>query len=370
MSENSDLTNGNDPGTLASQALDAWKKREPQKADALLSQAIQGVSANSPKENVARVARVLRVMQQPQKALSLLDSIQIETCPHCQLERARAHVALKQWEPALESMERAKQASTPALVTTICGEHIRLLARCNLGREARLVAHEALSVNPASQAIRCALAFLTRIEQSTALPTDKDRYWEGRKEYVYLHVAQSMFQILGASARTALDVGSAGTPTVLMFPADRRYSVDWGNPCEHEGVIAHNCNYLEWERPEPIDIASCMQVLEHVPDPRPFAKKLLRDAEVVIASVPHLERPRANPGHIHSMITPTQFAGWFDREPNYLYIAQELSGDERMVAIWDTTTESKFGDLSKTGAVAESFKFRWSLRGSGVCAEE
>lgn len=346
--------------------MDSWKNRDPDAAESILDEAVALINSMTKSSAVAAVGLAYRVIQKPDSSIKLLQQDQYLNCPSCQIELARALVATKRWDEASAALERALLKAPRGMISTISNEQIRLFARLAKGEEARAVARSALKVQPESQAIRTALAFLKRLEDERALKSNKERYWEARKEYVYLNIAQKLMRLLGVSATTALDVGSAGTPTVMMFPVERRYSVDWGNPFVHDEVISHSGDYLEWTPPEPVHIASCMQTLEHIPEPAPFAQKLLQDAEVVIASVPHLERPRANPGHLHSMITPDVFASWFDREPNFIYIAKELSGDERMVGVWDRTTTAKFADLSATGPVVESFRFRWSLDGSGV----
>lgn len=346
---------------LAIKAMQAWNNRNPSDAETLIDDAVQQSRTGASSEDVARVARVLRVMKKFDLAIELLRDSGSTACAQCQLELARNLIASNKWGDAQRALADAHSIAPPNLNSTICSERIRLLARQKHYSKARQVAAEGLQKQPESQAIRSALAFMLRKEQEGDLASASDRYWQARKDYVYLNVATKLMKLLGPSAQTALDVGSAGTPTVMNFAAPRKYSVDWGNPYVHQEVISANCNYLEWSAPESMHIASCMQVLEHIPDPKPFARKLLEDSEVVIASVPHLERPGGNPGHLHNMITREKFADWFAREPNFLYIAKELSGDERMVGVWDRTSDEPFADLSETGPTVERFRLRWNL---------
>ena len=353
---------------LARSAITAWMDKRVDDADRDLDRALEGLAADADGDDVSVVARACRVAFRTDVALEITTrAVTAGTATvESLLELARAHVALRRFDDAEETLTGALAACEPHQAVRVADELIRIKARNEDFDGARAVAFDYLKQFPNSKTLRWALAFVQQKERSAKSGDDFDQYWLKRCEYTYMHIARKMMGLLGASALTALDVGSNRTPVVMSFPARRRYSVDMGAPYHKQGVIGVSSDYLKWVAPEPINIASCLQVLEHIPDPAPFAQKLLADAEVVIASVPHMERPRANPGHLHSMISPETFASWFGRPPNFLYIARELSGDERMIGVWDRTTTEPYGDLSENGATIQHFRYRWSLRGSGI----
>jgi hypothetical protein len=150
-------------------------------------------------------------------------------------------------------------------------------------------------------------------------------------------------------------------PTLDYYPnAKIKYSIDPVTPYTGEGVIPVYQDFAVWQSDEPIEFGTCMQVMEHVKNPSLFAKNLLLLCEVVLISVPYMEPSGLNPGHIHNMINYDTIVDWFGREPNYHYIATELSGDRRIICLFDTTTNEKFTNIQKLSQVAFQFRFRWS----------
>jgi len=87
-------------------------------------------------------------------------------------------------------------------------------------------------------------------------------------------------------------------------------------------------------------------------------------------SVPYLESPGVNPGHIHSMIDLKTLESWFGTAPNYHYIAREMSGEERLIALFDTKVDDAYPNFNMESSTALQFKFRWSLDGSGIPIRE
>lgn len=187
-------------------------------------------------------------------------------------------------------------------------------------------------------------------------------YWRVRKKFVYLHVCRRLIEIVSRSADTVADIGSNKSP-LLDFYGDipHKYSVDISAPYVAPDVIAVTEDFHTWTPPRPIQVATCLQVMEHVSEPEKFARRMLEIAEVCIVSVPHLEPAGLNPGHIQNDLTLDDMVRWFGREPNYHYIAKELSGDERIICLFDTATDEKYDSLHEQGAVAQRFRHRWSM---------
>ena len=188
-----------------------------------------------------------------------------------------------------------------------------------------------------------------------------DAYWQQRKDFVYLHVCRRLIEIIARSASAVADVGSNRSPILDYFgPKQTKYSVDIENPYKGEDVIAITEDFYTWEPPEPVQVGTCFQVIEHVPDPGKFLRRMMELFDVSIISVPHMEPPGLNPGHINNDIDLDTIVGWAGRKPNFHYIAKELSGDERIICVFDNATEEPYPNLHGEGRTAQSFAHRWS----------
>lgn len=211
------------------------------------------------------------------------------------------------------------------------------------------------------------LGIIVMKEERAAAQDGWAAYWEQRQHFVYLHVCKQLIKAVAASARTAVDIGSNRTPTLEFFPERiRRYSVDPTAPYEAQGIVSVRKLFQDWVSPEPIDVGTCFQVIEHVPQPEAFCRAILDTCEVSLISVPYREKPGANPGHINSMIDEATIHRWFGREPNYKYIATELSGEQRIICLFDRMTTMPFAGMHTESPDALRYRFRWSLEGSGI----
>ena len=221
--------------------------------------------------------------------------------------------------------------------------------------------------------IKEVLAKLCKKEVEKAIGDPWEIYWKSRKEYIYLHVCKQIIKIVGSSATTIVDVGSNRTPILEFLPmVENRYSVDPQTPYENEGIISVFEDFLLFSPPPAVNfqLGTCLQVMEHVSNPYDFAQRLLSVCEVVLISVPYLEPPGANPGHIHSMINLETIEKWFGKSPNFTYVAVEMSGDERIICLFDNKTDRKYSSFNVEHSTALQFKFRWSLNGSGLSEKD
>ena len=70
-------------------------------------------------------------------------------------------------------------------------------------------------------------------------------------------------------------------------------------------------------------------MLEHIPDARAFARKLLESADTLIVSVPYRWRKGRVKHHPNDPVDERKMLDWFGREPTYSYICTEVQGGER-----------------------------------------
>jgi hypothetical protein len=163
-----------------------------------------------------------------------------------------------------------------------------------------------------------------------------NEYWKKRKDSIYLFAAKKICTRYSKRARSYIDVGSNGTPIIEWHRerADKMVSIDLRNPYYADGVESIKTNFLEYYPPIKYDIATCFQVLEHVPNAHDFAEKLLLVSKTLIVSVPYKWEKGRNKSHIHDPVDELKMFEWFKRDPNFSYLATELSGVNRLIQVY------------------------------------
>lgn len=170
-------------------------------------------------------------------------------------------------------------------------------------------------------------------------------YWERRKNFKYLQEVRRLAAAVAPNAQSIVDVGSNGCPYLDWWQnATRRVSVDLRRPYVAPGVEWVVGDFLEYDVDAKFDLCLCLQVLEHVPDARSMARKLLAIADHVIASVPY-QWPRGRvKWHVHDPVDEQKMLDWFGREPDKAIIVKEDSGGKcarRLICYYQTTEHSR-----------------------------
>jgi Methyltransferase domain len=164
----------------------------------------------------------------------------------------------------------------------------------------------------------------------------KDPYWEQRKDSIYLYVARAVCKQYGGKPKSVIDVGSNQTPTLEWHraTASRLVSLDLRRPYVADGVESMTRDFFGYLPDETFDLATCFQVLEHVPDPAAFADKLLQISKVTIVSVPYKWKRGKCKYHIHDPVDEDKMLEWFGKKPAYTYVARELTKVARMIHVY------------------------------------
>jgi hypothetical protein len=162
------------------------------------------------------------------------------------------------------------------------------------------------------------------------------RYWEQRKDAIYLFAAKLICNKYGGDPASVVDVGSNGTPTLEWHrdTAVELVSVDLREPYRAAGVLSLKCDFLKYQPPAPFDLATCFQVLEHVRNPAAFARRLLAIARVVIVSVPYKWRKGLCKYHLQDPVDEAKMFDWFEQEPTFSYVARELNRRARLINVY------------------------------------
>ncbi len=164
-----------------------------------------------------------------------------------------------------------------------------------------------------------------------------ENYWADRHELKYYGVVRELLEKLGPRG-SILDVGSWDTPVATWGDFRRRYTCDLGRSPNLPGVISHVGDFLTWRAPELMDVVTCLQVLEHLPDgiAQRFGRRLLVTGQTVIVSVPYLWAPGLEPDHVQDPVdlaklerimgSPSKFSSVIEDGPQ--------GARPRLVAIW------------------------------------
>ena len=178
--------------------------------------------------------------------------------------------------------------------------------------------------------------------------SEAEMYWHKRQHMLYYQAVKALVVDLGNGATSAVDVGSAGCPFLDWLPnAAVRTSVDWGTPYRGHGVNPVKADFLTWEPDRHYDIVMCLQVLEHIPDARAFAQKLLAVGETVIISVPYKWEPGRVRTHVQDPVDEAKLHSWFDREPNFSYLCREIqNGAERLIQVYEHGRKTTWASLA------------------------
>jgi len=160
-------------------------------------------------------------------------------------------------------------------------------------------------------------------------------YWGARKDMIYYQALYQFVCVIGREARSLIDVGSASAQYVGWFDwIPGRHILDFKIPRKPPGIDCIECDFLAYAPQQQFDVALCLQVLEHVPDPAPFCARLKSIARRVIVSVPYKWLGNT-PGHIHDPVDEKKLEGWMGLKPNNSQIVTEPFRESRLIAYYD-----------------------------------
>ena len=173
-------------------------------------------------------------------------------------------------------------------------------------------------------------------------------YWKRRSDLLYYQYFRYMIRCIGPNAQSMVDVGSGNSAYLEWFDwIPERISVDIQTPYNSPTVRGVEADIQSWRIDKPFDICSCMQVLEHVPEAEPFARRLLELGNLVLISVPYKWPVGQTKGHVNDPVDLEKVTAWFGRAPNYHLVVREpfqAKKSARLFALFDVLDpEKRFG---------------------------
>lgn len=165
-------------------------------------------------------------------------------------------------------------------------------------------------------------------------------YFEKRKDSIYLYAAKQICKKYAPRPQSVIDVGSNQTPILEWFrdgeipDTPRLTSLDLRKPYKASGIESLAMDLMKYQPEITYDLVTCFQVLEHVPDPSKFGKKLLTLGKVIVASVPYKWPKGLCKYHLHDPVSSALLENWMGRPPQFKYIARELNKRERLIHVY------------------------------------
>jgi len=140
-------------------------------------------------------------------------------------------------------------------------------------------------------------------------------YAEARKDYNYYREVLRLGRANLPADAAVIDVGAGETSVVGELSVRRRVTLDerWLPP--QPGIEHETADFQAWQPDARYDLLLCLQVLEHLPDLGPFARKLFELGERVIIAVPYRWRKGACPGHVQDPVDEEKLRSWTGRDP-------------------------------------------------------
>jgi hypothetical protein len=171
-------------------------------------------------------------------------------------------------------------------------------------------------------------------------------YFANRTHLIYYEYVKQMVRVLGANAKSMIDVGSANAPYMDSFDwVQTRHALDIQRPYSSPNVKGIKADFLEFQPEIRYDLAVCFQVLEHIKPAKEFAQKLLSIADGVLISVPHKWPEGSHFDHHNDPVSLDKIIDWFGRAPDHHVIVQEPFGNyakrERLFCYYQAVGQMK-----------------------------
>jgi SAM-dependent methyltransferase len=158
-------------------------------------------------------------------------------------------------------------------------------------------------------------------------------YWDSRQHYRYYAEAERLARLHVPAGGSVLDVGAHEVELLRRLSwFDERMALDTRYVAPGSGVKTVRADFRDYEPDRTFDLVLCLQVLEHLPEPRAFARKLLATGRTVILSVPYRWPREQHEPHLQDPVDEAKLREWTGTDPIETSIVDD--GKERLVAVY------------------------------------
>jgi hypothetical protein len=160
-----------------------------------------------------------------------------------------------------------------------------------------------------------------------------DSYYETRKTFNYY---KKINDILGTiKFNTIIDIGSRKSPILeKISPEIEKTALDVipiQNGSDH--IRQLTTDFYTWTPDKRYDVVICLQVLEHLDNPKLFTQKLFETGKKVIISVPYKWKKGFCKYHVQDPVDEKKIFSWTQKQPTSSYIIEDR-GVERLICCY------------------------------------
>lgn len=175
---------------------------------------------------------------------------------------------------------------------------------------------------------------LVRYVRRLTRPAPQHAYWKTRKDLLYYGEVLRLARKHCPGARSVVDIGSMASPFILKFDwIPDKTSLDLRVTGRLRGCRCLKADFMSHRFTRSFDLVLCLQVLEHLEAPAPFARKLLATGRTVIISVPYKWPRGLDPNHVQDPVDEAKLLEWTGRPWLEHVVARELNGVERLIVV-------------------------------------
>jgi hypothetical protein len=169
-------------------------------------------------------------------------------------------------------------------------------------------------------------------------------YWRDRSDMMYYRYLEFIIRTVARDAGSMIDVGTGGARYLEWFDwIGERVSFDRHPPPEGNGITPVEGDFMTHSFDRRYEVATCLQVLEHVPEPGPFLQKLFSISDLTVISVPYRWPAGKVADHVNDPVTDEKLAAWAGRAPNYRVVVTEpFRAPRRLIAVYDTADTDRY----------------------------
>ncbi|PSO53322.1 MAG: hypothetical protein BRC35_16430 [Cyanobacteria bacterium QH_10_48_56] len=162
-------------------------------------------------------------------------------------------------------------------------------------------------------------------------------YWEKRKNLRYYQEALRLAKKYAPDAETAIDVGSHNSQLLAQVDwIPSITAIDIKRVPEIPKATNIQGDFMQFVPDSRFDLVFCLQLLEHLEYPAPFAQKLLDTGKTIVISVPYKWHEESCEYHIQDPVDENKLLSWTQKSWLEKFVVQDY-GAARMVAVFEGT---------------------------------
>lgn len=146
---------------------------------------------------------------------------------------------------------------------------------------------------------------------------NRSAYWEKRKHLIYYQIVEKYVRYVARDAKSLMDVGGT-SPFIEWFDwVDELYALDIAEPYRSDRVTGIKTDLFAYKPERRFDVVTCLQVLEHLDNPKRACNKMKKMSDHLVVSVPYKWDPSITyrSGHVQDPVDLDKLNSWMGKKP-------------------------------------------------------